>query len=69
MLNRLLFRASRPEERYRVLQKFYLMPEKILSRFYRGGLTRLDRMKIFTGTPPVPIVKALQCVFEKEKVA
>jgi lycopene beta-cyclase len=59
LLNRMLFRAAPPEDRYRVLEHFYRLPEPLISRFYAGRLTRLDKLRIVSGRPPVPIGKAL----------
>ena len=34
LLNRMLFRAAEPEQRYRVLQRFYGLREPLMERFY-----------------------------------
>ncbi len=65
LLNRMLFRAARPGERYRVLERFYGLPEALIARFYAARLTRLDRLRILSGKPPVPIRAALRCIGEK----
>jgi len=59
-LNRMLFRAAKPEERYIVLQRFYGLKEGLIERFYAGDLTWRDKARILIGKPPVPILKALQ---------
>lgn len=59
LLNRMLFRAAKPEERYKVLQRFYGLSEGLIRRFYAGTLTRRDKIRILIGKPPVPISKAL----------
>lgn len=59
MLNRLLFRAAAPRERFRVLQHFYRLPKERISRFYGGRSTRLDKLRILSGKPPVPLGKAI----------
>jgi lycopene beta-cyclase len=59
LLNRMLFRAAEPAERYRVLEHFYRLDENLIGRFYAGRLTGLDKMKILTGRPPVPVHRAL----------
>ncbi len=59
LLNRLLFRAARPAERFRVLEQFYQRPEPLIARFYAGRMTRLDRVRVLAGRPPVPIGRAL----------
>jgi lycopene beta-cyclase len=65
LLNRMLFRAARPGERYRVLERFYGLPEALIARFYAARLTGLDKLRILSGKPPVPIGAALRCIGEK----
>ena len=65
LLNRMLFRAARPGERYRVLERFYGLPEALIARFYAARLTGLDKLRILSGRPPVPIGAALRCIGEK----
>ncbi len=60
MLNRMLFLAGRPENRYRVLQHFYRLDEGLVSRFYAARLTAADKLRILTGRPPVPVGAALR---------
>ena len=59
LLNRMLFRAAKPEERYFVLQRFYGLNQGLIERFYAGELTWRDKARILIGKPPVPIHKAL----------
>ncbi len=59
LLNRLLFRAAAPDQRVRVLEQFYGRPAALIARFYAGRLTRLDRLRLLSGWPPVPIGRAL----------
>ncbi len=58
LLNRLLFRAAEPGQRFRVLEHFYRLPEPLIRRFYAARLSALDRLRILTGRPPVPIWRA-----------
>ena len=62
LLNRMMFRATAPEQRYRVLEHFYRLPEPVIARFYAARLTRLDKVRILTGKPPVPVLKALRAM-------
>ncbi|MEO5577794.1 MAG: lycopene beta-cyclase CrtY [Sphingomicrobium sp.] len=62
LLNRLLFRAARPEERVKVFAHFYRLNETLVSRFYAGRLTAFDKVRILTGKPPVPLFKALKAM-------
>ncbi len=59
LLNRLLFRAARPDERVRVLEQFYRRPADLIARFYAARLTRLDYLRLMSGRPPVPLLRAL----------
>ena len=65
LLNRMLFRAARPEERYRVLERFYRLPQPLIERFYAAGSTFADKARILSGKPPVPLGAALTCLVEK----
>jgi lycopene beta-cyclase len=59
LLNRMLFRACEPDQRYKVLQRFYGLSQGIVERFYAGQLTWRDKARILIGKPPVPVHKAL----------
>lgn len=58
-LGSMLLGAARPEERYRVFERFYRLPEGLIERFYAARSTRLDRARVLCGKPPVPIGRAL----------
>lgn len=60
MLNRLLFQAGRPEERYRILEHFHRLPEDLVARFYAARLDFGDKVRILAGKPPVPVLSALR---------
>jgi lycopene beta-cyclase len=62
LLNRMLIRAAAPRDRYRVLEHFYRLPEARIARFYAGRSTLLDRLRILSGKPPVPIRIALAAI-------
>lgn len=55
----MLFAATEPEVRYRVLERFYRLDRRLIERFYAGRLTALDKARILIGKPPVPIGKAI----------
>lgn len=59
LLNRMLFRAAEPAQRWRVLQRFYALPQPLVERFYAGRSTRRDALRVLSGRPPVPIRRAL----------
>ena len=48
----MLFRWFAPADRYRVLERFYRMPEDTVRRFYSLELTAMDRARILFGRPP-----------------
>jgi lycopene beta-cyclase len=60
LLNRMLFLAAAPQDRYRILQHFYRLPESVIDHFYAGRLTPGDAVRILSGTPPVPVHRALR---------
>ncbi len=64
LLNRMLFLAAEPDTRYRVLERFYRLPQPLIERFYSARLSVRDQARILMGKPPVPIAKALQFMHE-----
>lgn len=64
MLNKMLFRAALPGERWRVLQRFYGLDADLVARFYASHSSMLDKMRILTGKPPVPLFRAIRVVME-----
>lgn len=65
LLNRMLFRAAKPQARYKVLERFYRLPQPLIERFYAAGSTLADKARILSGKPPVPLGAALACLVEK----
>ncbi len=63
LLNRMLFLAGQPDHRWRVMQRFYGLPDETIARFYAGNLTLSDKARILTGKPPVPVFQALRAAF------
>jgi lycopene beta-cyclase len=66
-LNTMLFRAASPPERYKVLERFYRLDSGLIARFYAGQSTMLDRMRILSGKPPVPVGKAVTALKQRAK--
>jgi lycopene beta-cyclase len=60
MLNRMLFGAAAPKDRWFVMKRFYTLNAQTIGRFYAGNLTFLDKLKILTGRPPVPVFAAMR---------
>lgn len=58
MLSTMLFRAAEPEERYRILERFYRLDAGLIARFYAGQSNLLDCARVLSGKPPVPIGRA-----------
>lgn len=66
-LNKMMFRASVPNERYKVLERFYKLSPELISRFYAGASTAMDKTRILSGKPPVPIGKAIMALLRSSK--
>ncbi|WP_207103106.1 lycopene beta-cyclase CrtY [Paracoccus shandongensis] len=62
LLARMLFEAAAPDERRRVMERFYRLSEPLIERLYAGHSTLADKARILTGRPPVPVAKALRCL-------
>jgi lycopene beta-cyclase len=60
ILNRMLFLAGTPADRYTVLQRFYTLPQPLIERFYAGRTSLPDKARILCGKPPVPFTSALR---------
>jgi lycopene beta-cyclase len=66
LLNRMLFRAGAPAERFRVLSRFYTLPEPAIRRFYAGALSPLDKVRLLAGKPPVPVLGAVRAILSPD---
>jgi lycopene beta-cyclase len=64
-LNRMMFEAADPPDRRVIMERFYRLPEPLISRFYAGRLTWSDRGRILAGRPPVPVSRALRCLLDR----
>ncbi|MCJ8191639.1 lycopene beta-cyclase CrtY [Sphingomicrobium aestuariivivum] len=62
LLARMLFHAAEPAERYRILQRFYRLPDGLIERFYAGNTMFADKVRILAGKPPVRISRALKAL-------
>jgi lycopene beta-cyclase len=51
-LNRLLFRAIAPADRWAVFSRFYRLPPATIARFYALETTAADRARLLCGRPP-----------------
>ena len=68
MLNKMLFIAADPDQRYKVLQRFYGLDASLISRFYAGQSTFADKVRVLSGKPPVPIGRALSAILAPRQV-
>ena len=59
LLDRMLFHSALPTQRYRVLEHFYRLDADVVARFYAGRSTAIDKLRILSGKPPVPLGAAL----------
>ncbi len=61
-LGRMLFNGAAPQHRYRIFQHFYRLPETLVERFYAGKSTLMDRLRVLTGKPPIPIHRGISAL-------
>ncbi len=45
-----------------MLSHFYRLPQSLVERFYGDRLTLLDKARVLTGRPPVPIGRAVKAM-------
>ena len=64
-LDAMLFRAAEPEERYRILEHFYRLDPSLIGRFYAGRSSVMDKARILSGKPPVPVGRAIAAIRRK----
>lgn len=62
LLDRMLFRAAEPDRRYQVLEHFYRLPPGLIGRFYAARLTTIDKLRILSGRPPIPLHRAWSAI-------
>ena len=66
-LGRMLFKATEPERRVNIFQRFYQLPEELIERFYACRTTLPDQVRILSGKPPVSIPRAIRALASKGK--
>jgi len=62
LMNRLLFLATKNENRYKIFEKFYQYPEPLIDRFYAGKLTLMDRARIVMTKPPTSMQSTIDAL-------
>ncbi|MFM9852378.1 MAG: lycopene beta-cyclase CrtY [Sphingomonadaceae bacterium] len=61
-LDTMLFHAADPDDRYKVLERFYRLSPALISRFYSGTTTIGDKIRVLSGKPPVSIWRAYRAL-------
>lgn len=59
LLNRMLYLAAEPQQRIKVMARFYRLPAPLIARFYAGHTTAADKIRILAGKPPVKVRRAI----------
>lgn len=65
LLAKMLFLAAEPDKRVRVFERFYRLKEGLIERFYAAHSHPLDKLRILSGKPPVPISAAIAALFKR----
>jgi len=61
-LGAMLFGAVDPDQRYRIFERFYRLPEPSIERFYAARSTFADKARVLVGKPPVPVLGAMRAL-------
>lgn len=62
-LNRMLFRAAEPAQRWKIFTQFYRRKLPVITQFYSGSLSFSTKIAMICGVPPVPIFRGLKHFF------
>lgn len=62
LLAAMLFGAGAPDQRYRIFERFYRLPEPSIERFYAALSTLSDKARVLVGKPPVPVLGAMRAL-------
>jgi lycopene beta-cyclase len=65
LLGKMLFNAAEPGRQYSIFERFYTLSPALIARFYAGKLTWADKLRILSGKPPVPILRAIGAIMGK----
>ena len=66
LLNRMLVLAAHDEERRYILERFYAHNDALVGRFYAAKPELRDWMRILSGKPPIPPLRALGTLIKYE---
>ena len=61
-LNKMLFLAAEPAERWRVFARFYGLNQDRIERFYGARMNWTDKLRLLAGRPPVPVGAAVRAL-------
>ena len=61
-LGAMLFYAGDPDQRYRIFERFYRLPEPTVERFYAARSSLADKARVLVGKPPVPVLGAMRAL-------
>lgn len=61
-LGTMLFGAGDPDQRYRIFERFYRLPEPTVERFYAARSSLADKALVLVGKPPVPVLGAMRAL-------
>ena len=64
-LGRMLFDAAKPDQRYRIFERFYTLREPLITRFYAAQPTSCDKFRVLCGRPPVSVGRAIAALLGK----
>ncbi|NNC73699.1 MAG: lycopene beta-cyclase CrtY [Sphingomonadaceae bacterium] len=67
MLDTMMFGGADTEDRYKILERFYRLPPALISRFYAGRSTTLDKLRIVSGKPPIPVGRGIGALLGANK--
>lgn len=67
-LNNMMFIGAKPDQRRRILEQFYGRGEGLIQRFYAHRSTRLDKLRMLIGVPPIPAKRGIQTFFQPVEV-
>ncbi len=62
MLDKMLFHAAEPDQRYRMFERFYRLSPGLIERFYAGQSSAWDKLRILSGKPPVSVGRAFSAL-------
>jgi lycopene beta-cyclase len=66
LLNRMMYLGTPAADRFRLLERFYRLPEESVARFYRSEMRGVDWLRLFGGRkPPLPILRAIRCAIAR----